>query len=758
MKKGLKQLLALGLTIVMAVPLAACGGKEQTGTGAAVQKEFVYVPEYVQIDGDDWIDNICADGKGFYYSASSFDEETGVSKSVVKYFDAETKEVTEVVLDFPTAESEETGSSNIQNIALLDNHQTLAVLESCYEVINEETWEGINHLTLRFFQLADGTQTAEADVTDVIEGGYAQAMTADKDGNVYISNGDTGIWVFDKTGKKLFDISVDSGWVQNMGETREGQVVYTAYSQTSSKMEMHVIDPAVRGISKTCKENVPDSWSNGVLSPAWDKGVLLNSNSGLVIYDVEAEKSEPVLDWLDSDISRDHIRAYAPLDDGRLLAVSHNFNEEKSSSEVIFLTKTPSSELPQKEILTLAAIYVDQNISDAVIQFNKSHDTYRIQVINYGDNVNGEEWEDTLLRFNNDLTSGRGADLFDLNSLNIKMLSQKGVLEDLYPYLDKDSDVKREDFFESVLKSFTENGKLYCIPNSVYINTLIGKASEVGNTPGWTLDDVMALLASKPEGTELLDYASKESILQMMLMFSLDSFVNWETGECKLDSEEFIKVLELANTFPKEVNYSEEEESVPSKIQSGKMLLLSTSFSSVQDYQMYSAMFGEPVTAIGYPTPEGTGSCLSGQNMIAINAGSKNKEAAWEFLKSLLTEEYFEKGNIWGIPTRISAYDKKNDEYMTPEYYEDENGNQVEQSKGGWGWDDFNIELYAATQEEVDALTALVNTCDRSYSYDTQLFKIVSEEAQPFFEGQKTAKEAADIIQSRVKMYVSENR
>ena len=38
------------------------------------------------------------------------------------------------------------------------------------------------------------------------------------------------------------------------------------------------------------------------------------------------------------------------------------------------------------------------------------------------------------------------------------------------------------------------------------------------------------------------------------------------------------------------------------------------------------------------------------------------------------------------------------------------------------------------------------------------MMEIVTEEAQAFFEGQKSAQEVADIIQSRMKIYISESR
>lgn len=761
MKRGLKRILALGLAVVMTLPLAACGDGENAGSTAVVQKEFVYVPEYQELKDVNYINTTCSDGKGFYFVTDSFDEETGVSKTLIKYLDATTKELKEI--PFALTLGEDGSSGYIQHMALVDNGASLALLENRYEVINEETWEGINHMNLKFVAVADGAVTAETDITEEFnktpENAYIQYMAADKDGNVYLCNGNNMIWVFDKTGKKLFDMNLgaDAG-IQGMGTTKDGQVVYMTYGQAGGQMELNVIDPATRGVSKTCKNNVPQSWGNGTIVPGIEKGVLINGSSGLVEYDLDTEKATTVLEWLDSDMNRDDVRFYMALEDGRILAMTNEYTEDANKCEAVYLTKTPSSELPQKEILTLGAMYLSQEMNSAVIRFNKNSDKYRIQVIDYGNMGDGNDWEASITRFNNDMTSGNGPDIFDLNSLNLQMLAQKGIIEDLNPYIEKDAEIKKEDYFESVINAYTINGKLYSIPNCFYVQTVIGRTSDVGSEPGWTLDELMALLETKPEGTEILDYATKESVMQMCLMFGFDSYINWETGECKLDSEEFVKVLEFANTFPKEYNYDEDAPSTPSKIQDGTLLTMSTSFSSVQDYQMYSAMFGESITAIGYPTPEGSGTAVSGQNTLAMNAKSEKKEAAWEFLRSFIMPEFYESGNVWGFPTLISAYDKVNEKYMTPEYYEDENGEQVEQSKGGWGWDDFQIDIYASTQEEVDFMTDVINSADRSYSYDTQLFEILNEEAAPFFEGQKSAQEVADIIQSRVQMYVNENR
>ena len=95
---------------------------------------------------------------------------------------------------------------------------------------------------------------------------------------------------------------------------------------------------------------------------------------------------------------------------------------------------------------------------------------------------------------------------------------------------------------------------------------------------------------------------------------------------------------------------------------------------------------------------------------------------------------------------------------MTPDYYEDEDGNKVENSKTTWGWDDFEMEIMAATEEEVAEVRKLIESAEKvAGSVDEQLVNIITEESEPFFKGQKSAADVAGIIQNRIQIYVNEN-
>lgn len=174
-------------------------------------------------------------------------------------------------------------------------------------------------------------------------------------------------------------------------------------------------------------------------------------------------------------------------------------------------------------------------------------------------------------------------------------------------------------------------------------------------------------------------------------------------------------------------------------------------------------MFGEAVSFVGYPNSERKGNLLQPVNgSFAISARSDNKEGAWEFLKTMFSEEYQDSligENSWGFPVRKSSLEKKFEQDMTPTYYEDENGVQVEEMKTSWGYDDFELDIYAATKEEVDAVRELIASADKlTGTVDEQLVNIVMEEAEAFFSGQKSARDAAAVIQNRIQIYVNENR
>ena len=108
---------------------------------------------------------------------------------------------------------------------------------------------------------------------------------------------------------------------------------------------------------------------------------------------------------------------------------------------------------------------------------------------------------------------------------------------------------------------------------------------------------------------------------------------------------------------------------------------------------------------------------------------------------------------------------------MTEQYQLDENGEQVDwdgdgqpdkQSKGSYEtmengetvWKD----VYALTQEDVDQILSVINNTHGVYDYDQEILDIITDEVAAYFAGDKDVQTTANMIQSRVNLYVQEQR
>jgi ABC-type glycerol-3-phosphate transport system substrate-binding protein len=746
MKRFYKKLILLGTAVIMCASLTACGGKKEANTSAKDKKEFVYVPEYQAMTDQSDINNLVISNNIIYYTTWSYDEATQMSSSSIKSMEVGSTEGKTLPIEI--------GQNDNVSIMQADKDGNLVfVLYSYTEGENPEDYTQ-TYILKKYDK--DGNEILNKDLTELMSGTdsmYVQYLTTDDEGNIYLSNGDSKIWVVDGSGNDLFNLDIDN-YISTMGTTKEGKVVIATYD--ADKMVFREVDKTSKALGATY-ENIPNPYGSFTLVKGVEKGCLINSGNSLYEYDLETQTAKEILNWIDCDIDSDRIAAVSGLEDGRILALTRDYSGETTKSDMVYLSKKKASEVAEKTILTYGTLYMSSNVRSAIINFNKTNETYRIQPKEYGT----DDYTAGIAQLNSDIVSGNTPDIIDLSNGSVNKYIEKGILEDLYPFFDKDSDMKKENYVESAFKAYERDGKLYAAVPSFAINTIIGRTSDVGSEMGWTMDELIALVKSKPEGTEVFSYATKESILSSLCTYGLADFVDWSTGKCSFDSDEFIKMLEFSNTFSSESEYVYDESapSMPTKIRNGQLLFMMTNISDVQSYQMYEAMYGEPITFIGYPTSEGTGSSImAGEVLLGISSKSKNKDGAWEFVRTFLTPEYQASGNLWSFPVLKTALEDKFKEAMEPEYYEDETGKQVHTMKTSWGYDDANFDIYEATQEQVDAVKNLIQNADSVYEYNDEMYSIISEEAAAFFAGQKTAQDVANIIQSRVQIYVNENR
>ena len=167
-------------------------------------------------------------------------------------------------------------------------------------------------------------------------------------------------------------------------------------------------------------------------------------------------------------------------------------------------------------------------------------------------------------------------------------------------------------------------------------------------------------------------------------------------------------------------------------------------------------VFGDSIDFVGFPSSTGKNiSVIYPSVRLAISSQSKNADGAWEFVKSFLSEEY-QDSIEYVFPVRQSSFDKMAQKAIEPQYYEDEDGNMIEEESIYW-IAGAEVKLPRLIQADVKYVERFINSLDQVLSYNESAYNIIMEEASAYFSGQKSAQEVADIIQSRLTIYVNEN-
>ena len=403
----------------------------------------------------------------------------------------------------------------------------------------------------------------------------------------------------------------------------------------------------------------------------------------------------------------------------------------------------------------------------AVMRFNAAHKDVQVVIQNYFDE-DDSRGQDRLLA---EIAAGDMPDIIDLGpagGLPYQRMARKGLLENLWPYIENDPELGREGVLEAPLKAAEVDGGLYVVFDKVCIQTLVGAESIVGNRYRWTIEELLDAYASMSEGSTIMemDMLRKQDVFRRLFYLSAEDYVDWNTGECFYDSEQFRSTLEfINNNFPDEISnelaaMDTEELSAESMewILSGRQMLSSTVLARPRNIQEIDTIFGAGGRAafVGYPTEDGSvGSYfyIRGRSL-GMSTYCQHKEAAWDFLREVLLPQYndirsLDNPNVdkFHVPLNLNDYQLLKRYDMT-----------VISPDGAPYYMGPILRYHKATQEEVDRFEYLMNSIDKINLYDRKIYDIAYETASAYFAGDKTLDETVALLQNRVGLYVNENR
>ena len=680
----------------------------------------------------------------------------------------EVAETTETVDSTETTEESEIEEySDIYTYLIMDDGR-LAYVEN-HEMYNMNTHESSSTSYLVICD-KDGQEFCRSNLTEhVPEDGYfwANTIIPSAENTLFVMNYDM-----------IFEVDMDGNVLGQIETTEVTQNIYTplfykdglpvvgVWNEDWTKQTYGTID--IRKGEMVEELTLPENIGNYNVSDGANSGyeLILTGNSGIYGYNFGDTEFDLIMDYINSDLATYRVRNVTFIDNEHFIAMYNDIVDY--ANHVASFAKVPPEEVPDREVMVMAAYGKDTEVTKKIIEFNQTNEKYRIKVDDYSEYATNEDWYAGIDKLNNEIISGNIPDIISCSAqLPIANYVSKGILADFYELMEADETINREDYCENVFRAYEIDGKLYEMPTSFYIWTIYGKTSVFGDKTSQTWDELDAIIAQYPESSAFSGL-TKADVLSMALRFSYSKLVDEQTGECYFNSDEFKEILEFANTYPETIDWeklSQDEDYwinyETQYIENRTLLNQGTIYNFFEGWMNCYYRFAEATTPVGFPTDEGMGSTLAAISSYAISAKSANKDGAWDFVKSFITEEAQmkeERSDYWGLPILKAALEDSAKYITQKPYYIDADGNKVEYDNTVW-INNQEVVIEPATEEEAQKWIDFVLSVDVKGSYDHEdELVIINEEAAGYFSGQKSVEAVMEVIQSRMSIFISESR
>ncbi len=503
-----------------------------------------------------------------------------------------------------------------------------------------------------------------------------------------------------------------------------------------TEREVQCIDTQSMSAEKISIDGLPSKDLKGACAGQGETVFCVYDREG--VYAVSADMTaKKILDWNRSGFVGDYVTSVQMLPDGNLCMSCYG-----DSEGIWLLTRRSQDEMDGMKIITVASVMENPSLTEELAAYSRAVHGVKFEVKDYSSyydkSAEGHEDDKCMEAFERDLLSDDVPDVICTQGLPYRKYINKGLFEDLYVWMEQDETFRKEDYLANFFASMEDEGHLYRFSSGYSIYTITGKSEFVGDKEGLTIGEYNTLAASIPADMQFVKWPSNWSVFSDLCMGSLDFFVDMEKAVCRFESPEMMEMLEFCNSFPSDRSIYDSgkartEEDDRREFWNNEICLYTYGISSPGDFHiMLSEYFkNEPVTMIGYPTPDGetNGARFKPNEPLAVYSGSEYKEEIWEYFKYQLSEEA--QNAVHNFPVNRNALQKKMDSAV-------------------------NDKEKPAAQKEMDRLMTYIENIQNTTEYDDTISNICLEESEMYFAGDQTAEKAVKNIQSRVSIYLAE--
>jgi len=418
-------------------------------------------------------------------------------------------------------------------------------------------------------------------------------------------------------------------------------------------------------------------------------------------------------------------------------------NEMWGRCKLTILEKTEKNPHAGKKVLEIAPIWgINETIGETQQVFNRNSKDYYAYIstrydCEYFSLPEYYKAEETLTDTVNLITDQLAVDIRNGNGPDIiiglgdsTQLDSQEFLVNLCPYIDGKNGINKADYFENALEAFKSEGKLYQIPLNICVRGIVTDRSNVADgKKGLTFDEYNKFVKETCNGIDPISIGNdRQDYFRYLFCSMKEQFIN--NGKLNVDNEAFRSLIGYSKNCISEGCYQEETEP-----NGAWWIALADVYCDLAERPYLNSLSD----IYGAPSFDGRGPMLECFNTVAISTCSSDLNVSWEFVKTSISYDV-QKSFIEGNPINRAAF---NDYAKTA--LKEANITLKERHEGRV-LDESDIERYIHMLEKAECVAA----------YDTQVYKVIIEELQPYYADKKSIDETIKIISDRCQKVLDE--
>lgn len=496
-----------------------------------------------------------------------------------------------------------------------------------------------------------------------------------------------------------------------------------------------------------------------LLVPGRDSSYRLDTNGVKKVDLLDPSNDHYVMEWAQTDYDPGNLdfRNMQVVSDTEFIFFDHfvgsydTTGEVKDEMKLVRLTRMDKNPYAGKPIIQMAC-YGTTSVMDYVVSYNTDPASEnRIILHDYSQDVD-PNWPpvdqsasaaDTVYQA---MISGNGPDIL-ANFGSFSQFDKDDILVDLNPLIDaEDSTIKREDYYDNILRAAETDGKLYQVPLLYSIEGLMGNKDILGEPTNWDCGAFCEKMKTLPSDKRIFEEEQYKYFFPNLFSYSARNLIDYEKQKVNFDSDGFRDFLTLMKDYGEKGTAYTFSDSWD-LYSSGTQVFIPATIQCLDDYARYMDI-RKGNDAI-YPMPSVGGSGLSADVKLtmAISKYSSHQEEAWEFIRFMMgKDEQVRLGSGVLFPIHKEALAICSQKRI--EQHEELKKTLSENP---------NVALtYSITEKTAKAVEQLIERISSIRATDPDIMNIILEEAPGYFSGQRTVEEVSKTIQNRAQTVVNE--